>query len=240
LYPQSRTTQGASLLLVGIGALGCAAAAVLARARLGRLTLVDPDRVEASNLQRQLLFAPRDAGRLKAVVAAEALRSAATEVTAVAERLDAGNAAALIGAHDFVIDACDDPATKFLINEVAVRCGVAFSYGGVVRTSGLAMTVVPGATACLACVFRADQGDAPQGCQDQGILAPVAGVIGCLQAAHAFAVLDRSAAPIAGRLFSYELRSRRWRVLAARRDAHCSVCGATRATEPRRNDACHS
>jgi molybdopterin/thiamine biosynthesis adenylyltransferase len=254
LYPDTPEQQrgqprtgavGSSVLLVGVGALGCPAATVLAGAQLGRLTLVDPDRVERSNLQRQTLFSPGDIGRLKVDVAAERLGGGTTEIVPVVARVDRTNAARLMSAHDFVIDACDDPATKFLINATAVRCGVPYSYGGVVRTSGLTMTVVPGVTACLACVFAAESLDAQEatgeGCQNQGVLAPVAGVIGSLQAAHALATLGSETPEHAGRLFSYELRARRWRTIDVHRDSRCNACGAERhEAHARRNDPCLS
>jgi molybdopterin/thiamine biosynthesis adenylyltransferase len=249
LYPdspeqvaRSRTAnRSGRVLLVGIGALGCPAAATLVRSPLARLTLIDPDRVEASNLQRQILFATRDLGRAKVDVAAERLGGAGVEVIAIHARLAADNAAELIAAHHLVIDACDDPATKFLINATAVRLGLPFSYGGVTRTSGLTMTVVPGATACLACVFPDAWAQPTEGCQDQGVLAPVAGVIGSLQAAHGLAVLGHAPATRPGRLFAYELRSRRWRVMDVPRDRACAVCAGRRyAAQARRNDACHS
>jgi adenylyltransferase/sulfurtransferase len=220
----------------------------LARSSLARLTLVDPDRIERSNLQRQVLFDAADVGRTKVDVAAERLATPGLEIARLCTRLDAANAMDLIAAHDFVIDACDDPATKFSINSTAVRAGVPFSYGGVTRTSGLTMTVIPGATACLECVFpgRSTQAERADGCQDQGILAPVAGVIGSLQACHALAVLEAKDASTAGRvpagrLFVYEIRSRRWRVIDAPRARGCGTCNGDRDhVRGRRNDACHS
>jgi len=226
-----------------MGALGCPAAIALARTPLERLTLVDADRVEPSNLQRQVLFADRDVGALKVDVAGERLAGSRAPIETLAARLDATNAAGLIAEHDFVIDACDDLPTKFLINSVAVEVGRPFSYGGVTRTAGLAMTVVPGDTACLACVFPDapmstldDRETSPRadGCQQQGIVASVAGVIGSLQALHALGALGHAEAGKPGRLFAYEIRGVRWRIIDARRDPACTVCGRRRAAQNQR------
>jgi adenylyltransferase/sulfurtransferase len=239
------------VLVVGLGALGCPATLALARAPLERLTLVDPDRIEHSNLQRQVLFTDGDIGALKVETAATRLAGSVPRIEALATRLDATNAAQLIAGHDFVIDACDDPQTKFLINAVALAAGRPFSYGGVTRTGGLAMAVVPGKTACLACVFP----EAPAaglvertadasggGCQQQGIVAPVAGVIGFVQALHALGALGHAEAERPGRLLAYDLHGVRWRVIEARRDPACAVCSASprAAHHQRRVESCRS
>lgn len=216
----------ARVLVVGVGALGCPAASALVHVRgaLDLITLVDPDRVELSNLHRQPLFNEDDIGRLKAEVAASRLTVTGTcRVETRTERLDADNAERLIGAHDYVVDATDCPETKFLINDVAVRLGVAFSYAGVVRTGGQTMAVVPGESACLRCVFPEGADTDGGACSDMGILAPVAGVIGTLQAAHALGHL--AGRPIeAGCMTIYELRGQRFRRVTFPRRARCCAC----------------
>ena len=226
-----RALERARALVVGVGALGCAAASALAEAGIGHLTVVDDDRVEASNLQRQILFDERSIGSAKAEAAAARLAEVAprSRVAGRVARVDESNVDREIDAHDVVIDGTDDPRTKYLLNRAAVRARVPLIYGGVVRTGGLAMAIDGGRSACLACAFPETAAGAELGCDRLGILAPVAGVIGSLQGYLAIALLggDR-AAP--GTLFAYELRGPRWRRFRFSRSRTCAACGAAAAS----------
>jgi molybdopterin/thiamine biosynthesis adenylyltransferase len=241
---QSRTTIDGSVVVVGVGALGCAAARVLADAGVARITLVDADVVETSNLQRQVLFSDAHIGALKALAGADVLRTRAAHstVTAVPARLDSSNAVEILADHDVVIDACDDPDTKFLLNRTAVVADVTYCYGGVARTAGQTLTVSPGRTACLACVFPTEISDADaEGCGALGILAPVAGVIGSLQGLAAVRCLLGDTDAVAGTMTIYDLRAKRWRSVTFQRRSACSVCGEiSRPLEPRRLEPCPS
>ncbi len=226
----------ARVLVIGMGALGCPAASSLVTS-LGassQLTVIDPDQIELSNLQRQPLFDDADIGAQKAAVAVEKLAvDTVCTLTPIYARFDANNADELVARHDYVIDATDDPTTKFLINDVCVRLSVPFSYAGVVRTGGQAMAVVPGTTACLRCVFPdgPDSAEDDRGsCSNQGILAPVAGVIGALAAVHAIEHLcgagrDRATMTI------YELRGTRFRRVTFDRRHDCCACTSTATSE---------
>jgi adenylyltransferase/sulfurtransferase len=255
LYPQpqsdtprdivSRPLQPGTVLVVGMGALGCPAALSLAEAGLRRLVLVDDDVVETTNLQRQRLFSRSDLGTPKVEAAKNALRQRFPDVEVLArrERLVRANAAELMAEVDFAIDACDDPTTKFLINETAAQTGTPFAYGGVLRTGGATLTVVPGATPCLACVFPQARGIADEaGCDRAGILAPVAGVIGARQALAALSFLSGDRDSESGVLTAYELRGRRWRTVRFDRASDCRVCGHLQAGRrpPRREQSCLS
>ncbi len=228
-----------------MGALGCPAALGLVRAGVGHLTLVDPDVVELSNLQRQVLFGQRDIGRPKveAAVAALSRLQSPTRVAGSVTRIDSSNAEAIVAAHDFVIDATDDPATKLLLNETAVRVGRPLAYAGVARTGGQTMAIEPGVSACLECALPAPAGGEqfPQGCDEAGILAPVAGVIGSLEAAAALAALTRSPAWRPGTMILYEVRGPRWRTIEFSRRPDCRCCGAGVADAvAARRQTCHS
>lgn len=210
MSPASDTSSPAGhsprILVVGAGALGCAAARTLAQEPDVAVTIVDDDRVELSNLQRQVLYTDADLGRPKAPAAAERLASDfGASVTAVAARFDAATGPALVAGADLVIDATDDPATKFLIGRLSVQARVPYVYGGVVRTGGQWMLVVPGRSACLECVFAPAGIETADGCSALGILAPVAGVVGCMQAITALAYLRRPARATPGRMHLYEL-----------------------------------
>ncbi len=139
-----------------MGGLGVPALWALARAGARRLTLVDPDPVELSNLARQVIYRDRDIGTPKVEAAARWLveRFPDVKVEPHSVALDESNAARLVGAHDFVIDATDSPVAKFLINDTCIVARTPFVYGGVVGMTGQAMTVIPGETACIRCVFE--------------------------------------------------------------------------------------
>lgn len=202
------------VVVVGAGALGCAAARTLAQESGLAITLVDDDRVELSNLQRQVLYRDADVGELKVHAAAANLaRDFGANVRAVATRFDERTGPALLESASVVIDGSDDPVTKFLVARLAREAGVASVHGGVARTGGQWMLTVPGVSACLACVFPEREGaiETAAGCSALGILAPVAGVVGAMQALMTIAFLKRPARAIAGRLHVYELTGARSR-----------------------------
>jgi molybdopterin/thiamine biosynthesis adenylyltransferase len=232
------------VLIVGAGALGCPAASALAATPGFALTLIDPDRVELSNLQRQLLFDRSTLGRNKAEQARLALlaRHPDLDVSALPLRLDQDNAAALFESHDFVIDACDDPASKFVINRAALASGTPFCHAGVARMSGQLMTVIPGRSACLECVFPPADGSPDntaggigQGCGELGLLGPVAGVIGSLQALEASRVLADPARARGGCMKIFQIKQPRWRRVEFRPRPGCICATAVtglQATDP--------
>jgi len=218
------------VLIVGAGALGCPAASALAATPGFALTLIDPDRVELSNLQRQLLFDRSALGRNKAEQARLALlaKHPDLEVSALPLRLDQDNAPALFEGHDFVIDACDDPASKFVINRSALTSGTPFCHAGVARMGGQLMTVIPGRSACLECVFPpgdASPDDAAgatgQGCGELGLLGPVAGVIGSMQSLEASRVLADPVRARGGCMKIFQIKQPRWRSVEFRPRPGC-------------------
>ncbi len=231
MYSKNHQPGPANVLLVGAGALGCAGARTLAstaarlRANLA-ITLVDPDRVEVSNLQRQVLYRDSDIGRLKVEAAAQVLAADfGAAAAAKALRLDAVSGPALVAAHDIVIDGTDDPPTKFLLNRLCVEAGVPLVHGGVVRTGGQWMLIEPHVSACLACVFPETAPSGNEGCASLGILAPIAGVIGSMQAITALRRLFQPERVSAGRLFIYQLGGVRLRHVDFPPSPDCS-CGS--------------
>lgn len=217
----------ASILVIGVGALGCAAASTLAAAGSGRLVLVDPDRVERSNLHRQLLHRTADLGRPKVASASAALRGRhpALAVETVAERFDASNAGALVHGQACVIDATDGIATKFLINDLAVALGAPLVHAGIVRFLGQLMTILPGVSACYRCLFGAppEAGSVPS-CQEAGVLGSLAGTIGTLQAAEAIRLVGGHGALLTDRLLTYDALACRFRHVRLRRNPACPTC----------------
>ena len=219
----------ARVLVVGVGALGCPAARALAAAGVGTIVLVDPDRVEVSNLHRQPLHSTATIGQPKVESAAAALRrefsGVAVETHAV--RLDAQNLPALFAGADFVIDATDGAAAKFLINDGAVRCGVPFSHAGILGFLGQTMTVRPGQSACYRCLFPEPPSEAEVvSCRDAGVIGPLAGAVGAIQGGEAIKHLTGRGAPLLDRLLTIDARSGRWRHVRLAHNPRCPVCAA--------------
>jgi molybdopterin-synthase adenylyltransferase len=215
------------VLIVGAGALGSAAAQALAAAGVGTLVLLDPDRVEVSNLHRQPLHRTSGLGTYKVLSARERLARAHPElaIEAHAEALDAGNLRRWFETVDFVIDATDGIEAKFLINDGAVAWRRRFSHAGVLGLAGQTLTVLPGETACLRCLFpEPPPPDAVPTCQESGILGPVAGLIGAIQAAEAIRHLDGRGPALAGRLLAFDGRGPEWRQVAVSRSPRCPCC----------------
>lgn len=220
------------VLIVGLGGLGVPAALAAARAGVKRLGLVDPDPVELSNLARQVIYREADLGKPKVDAAAERLKrlAPALEIESFPIALDASNAARVIGNFGFVIDATDSPAAKFLINDVCVGAGIPFIYGGVLGLRGQAMTVIPGRTACLRCLFEEPPGEAEiASCREAGIIGPVAGAIGQLQGSEAVRWASGETLHCAGMIVTYDgAQGANSRTVAIRPRAGCS-CGASRS-----------
>ena len=147
----------ARVLVIGAGGLGSPAAFYLAAAGVGTLGIVDPDRVELSNLQRQILHATSDIGRQKVESAKITLTelNPDVEVKTYPVRFDEGNAQEIAAEFNFIVDGSDNFETKFLVNDTAIQLGIAFSHAGIVRLQGQTMTVIPGKSACYRCLFKA-------------------------------------------------------------------------------------
>ena len=214
-------------LVVGVGALGCAAAEAIAAAGVATLRLADPDRVERSNLHRQLLHRSADLGGLKVESAAATLRGRhpGVAIEPVATRAGA-ETPALFADAACVVDATDGIRTKFAINDAAVRAGVPLVHAGITRFLGQLMTIVPGRSACYRCLFTTEpaEGEVPS-CQEAGVLGSLAGTIGLLQAAEAIRVVTGAADLLTNRLLTYDALTCRWREVRLRRNPACAACG---------------
>ena len=223
------------ILIVGTGGLGLPAAWALARAGVRSLGLVDPDSVELSNLPRQIIFGESDLGVPKVVAAARRLEalSPGLAIEPIPVSLDDANASEIISRFDFVIDATDNPATKFLINDVCVELGRPFVYGGVLGLSGQAMTVLPRRSACLRCLFEQPPDEAEvASCREAGIIGPVAGAIGEAQAAEALSFVNGRMPALAGNMLTldgFNLGRIRLTPIAARIGCRCGAAESNAA-----------
>src|SRR4051812_20383267 len=216
------------VLIIGAGGLGCPAALALGAGGVRRIGIVDDDRVDASNLHRQVLFTEADVGELKAVAAARALsrRFPALDVVAHAVRFDVTNARELMAAYDVVIDGSDNFATKFLANDAAVLGGKPLVHGAAVGTGGQLVTVPAGGHPCYRCLFEEPPpaGVGPS-CAEAGVLGPVPGVIGALQGAEAARLAANETPAFIGRLIQYDSAGMNARAIPFNPNPLCGVCG---------------
>ena len=195
------------ILIVGVGGLGVPAIWALARDGARELTLVDPESVELSNLPRQVIFLETYLGTPKVEAAARWLGEnfPHIKIDRHAIALDESNAARLVAEHDFVIDATDSPLAKFLINDACIAARKPFAYGGVIGITGQAMTVIPTVSACLRCVFEnPPDDDEIQSCREAGIVGPVAGAIGAMQADEAMRASRAQTPLLSGKILTYD------------------------------------
>lgn len=218
----------AKILIVGAGGLGAPAALYLAAAGVGTLGIADADRVELSNLQRQIIHHTSDLGKAKVESAAEKIRAINPDVTVRAHHcfISAANIRDVIAGYDFVIDGTDNFAAKFLINDACVLAGIPYSHGGILRFNGQTMTVLPGKSACFRCVFRQPPppGAVPT-CSQAGVLGAIAGMLGTIQATEALKHIVGAGHVLADTLLTFEALEMNFRRVKVRRDPECPLCG---------------
>jgi len=221
-----RRLRGASIAVVGAGGLGSPALLYLAAAGIGRITIVDDDRVSLDNLQRQVIHDSATVGEPKVHSALHRLDALNPEVRVrtVERRIDPENAARTLRGHDVVLDGSDNFPTKFAVNDACVELGVCAVIGGILRFEGQVVTVPPGAP-CYRCLFGDEPppGQVPT-CSAAGVLGPVAGVVGSLQAAEALRWLLGAGASQAGRVLTVDLLDPRIRAVPFAADPDCPAC----------------
>lgn len=218
----------ATVLCIGAGGLGCASLPYLAAAGVGRIVVVDDDRVDRTNLQRQTLFTETDVGQPKAVIAASRLAAMNGEVIVepLPVRLDLDNVEALFADADLIIDGSDNYATKYLAADASVKFGVPLVYGSATGMEAMVTVFAPGEGPCLRCLFpEAPTGWVPN-CAEAGVLGPLVGMAGCIQAAEAIKWLIGSDVleSLAGRLWMIDARDMSSRQMAIVRKPDCPVC----------------
>lgn len=220
-----------SILVVGAGGLGSPALYYLAAAGVGRLGVADADTVALSDLHRQILYATPDVGRPKADAAAERLRALNPDVTVVAHRVrvEEANVDSLVGGYDLVVDAPDNFATRYLVNDACWRAGKPHVEAAVQGFSGMVMTVVPGKTACYRCLYPKPpgEGEAPAGA---GIMGMVPGIIGSLQALEAVKALLGVGAALGGRLLFFDGLDAAFDEARLEKNPGCPLCGTGAGT----------
>ncbi|HYW91714.1 MAG TPA: molybdopterin-synthase adenylyltransferase MoeB [Gammaproteobacteria bacterium] len=225
--PGQRRLLASHALIVGAGGLGSPSAMYLVAAGVGELTLADDDRVELSNLHRQLLHRTADVGRDKVDSARDTLAAInpGVRVNTIGERLQGDALRRAVEAADIVLDGSDNFSTRFAVNEACVRGGTPLVSGAAVRLEGQVSVFRPdlGVGPCYRCLYK-DAGGAGETCAANGVLSPVVGVIGCLQAIEAIKVLAGFGETLAGRLLLFDAAGMQWREMRLRADPECPVC----------------
>lgn len=217
---------GSTALIVGLGGLGCAAAQYLVASGIGRLVLADFDQVELSNLQRQVLHGDADLGKNKADSAAQSLAgiNPHVELLVVREKIAGDRAEPYIADADIVLDCCDNLATRELLNALCHRLGKPLVSGAAIRMEGqiAVFPMNPGAP-CYRC-FSRSFGEQTLSCVEAGVLAPIVGTIGSMQALEAIKVLAGVGDALSGRVLLFDGTYAQWQSFQIPLRADCPVC----------------
>lgn len=219
------------VLIAGVGALGCASAAYLAGAGVGRLILADHDTVELSNLHRQILFSAADVGEAKVRVAEARLKAAhpALEVLALQEELDEARTRELAAQVAVVVDCTDTFESRYAVNDACLAAGVPLVHGACVGFHGRVMTVIGGQGPCFRCLCRElpPPEDRPA-CRQIGILGPVAGIVACVQATEVLKLILGLPEPLTGRVLTVDAQYNDFQLLQPAVWAECPSCAPYR------------
>lgn len=215
----------ATVAVVGLGGLGSPASIYLTAAGVGKMILIDPQLVESSNLNRQILHGEKDIGRKKAESAKKSLRqlNSHAELTAVGHSLRKENVKYLRDV-DLVVDALDNFESRYLLNEFCVRESIPFVHGAVEGTQGQVSAIIPNHTPCLKCLVP----EPPESRERVSILGTTAGLFGVLQANEAIKILTGQGAPLTGKLLLFDLAENDGNIVDIERDPECPVCGEER------------
>jgi adenylyltransferase/sulfurtransferase len=218
--------RAASVAVVGAGGLGCPAALYLAAAGVGRLTLVDSDKVDLTNLQRQILYRSESVGAVKVDAARSALNAVNPDVTIVPLHQRLKDFSALAGKADIVLDCSDNFATRHAVNRACVKhkkplvSGAAIRFDAQLMVFDLRKTDAP----CYACLFPEDAEVEEVQCSQMGVLAPLTGMVGSIQAMEAIKLIVGTGESLSGRLLVIDANAADWRSVKVSKDPACKVC----------------
>jgi molybdopterin-synthase adenylyltransferase len=220
-----RKLKQARVFVAGIGGLGSISSYYLTAAGIGNLKIVDKDKVDYSNLNRQIIHWTSDIDEWKSVSGSRKLRNLNPHISleAVQAEITEQNCAELVGDSSVIVDAMDNMKTRRILNAVSVAKNIPFVYGGVHQLDGLATTLIPGTTPCLECVFPDNQAESAPA--PPGILGPVPGVIACIQAIETVKIILGLGGLLTGRLLcfcGYDMTFREFKIA---KDPECPVCG---------------
>lgn len=218
----------ARMLIIGLGGLGSPLAMYLAAAGVGELVLIDDDNVDLSNLQRQIAHSTDDIGLPKVESAQRRLHALNPEctITCINKRLDSEALLLQASQADVVIDACDNFETRFMINAACVQSRTPLVSGAAIRLEGQVAVFRNDLddSPCYHCLYR-EEGELDQSCSANGVLAPLVGIIGSIQAFEAIKIVCRFGEDLHGRLLLLDAGTMEWRSIRLKKDPHCPVCG---------------
>ena len=220
--------ESATVLLIGLGGIGCASASYLASSGVGQLLLCDFDTVDATNLGRQTLYGPDDIGQLKAHRAASRLAAMNPDVrlTEIPDRLSNDALQEAVSLADVVLDGCDNFATRFQVNDACVTNDRALVSGSAIRFEGQLAVFGPDYTKspCYRCLYK-DSDESLDNCAGNGVLAPIPGVIGTMMAVEALKIV--AGVPVeSGKLSLYDAVASEWRKVSIKKRKNCTGCSA--------------
>ncbi len=214
--------KNAKIVVAGSGGLGSPSSIYLAAAGVGTIRIIDRDKVELSNLNRQILHWDKDIGKNKVDSAAEKLHQLNKEIKieAINENIDENNVSELIDGFDVIVDAMDNLETRYLLNKTAINNRIPFIHGAIYGLEGRAMTVIPGKSACLGCIYK---GTVPK--EKFPVLGVTPAVIGCIQATEAIKYIAGIGKLITDRLLVYDGLNMKFTEFSVKRDTNCEYCG---------------
>ena len=218
----------ANVLIVGCGGIGCTTAELLARAGVGKITLIDADTIEMSNLQRQIAYVEENIGFYKSEILAKRLKqiNPYIRIESYTSKLDESNAEQLISTQDLVLDGCDNFTTRYLVNQMCTQLNIPLISASAIGFQGQ-LFMVEGDSACYECLFpKEEHANESLRCADSGVLATTPNVMASLQAHHALLYLGLAKTPLKQKLLLWDGLSMKQRLLAFEKDIDCSVCQA--------------
>jgi len=219
------------VLIIGLGGLGSPVALYLASAGIGKLTLVDDDDVELSNLQRQIIHSEQDVGRAKVASAADSLTAINSELQLDIKtaRLDRAALEVEVAKVDVVVDCSDNFATRFLLNEVTQQLGKPLVSGAAIRMEGQVTVYDPrqSDSSCYQCLYQ-DKGELQQSCSETGVLSPLLGIIGSIQAVETVKLIAEVGQSLAGRLLILDAATMQWREIRLKPNPSCPICQSSK------------
>lgn len=219
----------ANVLIVGCGGIGCTTAELLARAGVGKITLIDADTIEISNLQRQIAYTQQDVGFYKSEILSKRLQqiNPFIQVESHTHKLDELNAQSLIAQQDLVLDGCDNFTTRYLVNQVCTQFNVPLISASAIGFQGQ-LFMVEGNSACYECLFPKEQHiNESFRCADSGVLATTPNVMASLQAHHALLYLGLAQTPLKQKLLLWDGLTMKQRILSFEKDTDCANCQAS-------------
>ena len=218
----------AKVLVIGAGGLGSPAGLYLASAGIGKIGIVDSDKVELNNLQRQILHSTKNVGEPKVESGSQRMREINPDVEVMPYnlRLTSGNILDIVKEYDIIVDGSDNFPTRYLVNDACVLSKKPLSHGGIFRFDGQAMTIIPGKGPCYRCLFpEPPPPGAVPSCQEAGILGAVAGVIGVIQANEALKFVLGIGEMLVGRLLVFNALDSSFRIVKVPKYKDCPICG---------------